>query len=52
MAGIEPATPCLQNKWGKALKALSSFAYTERKLSFRSLNCPEVVPKLLGYQHC
>ena len=44
VTGIEPATPCLQSRRGKTLKALSGVAYTENWRNFRSLKCPEVVP--------
>jgi hypothetical protein len=42
VTGIEPATPCLQSRAGKTLKALSGVAYTENQRNFRS----SVVPKL------
>ena len=29
VTGIEPATPCLQTRWGKTLTALFGVAYTE-----------------------
>src|SRR5882762_9087621 len=44
VAGLEPATPCLQTRQGKTLTALSGVAYTENQRNFRSLKCPEVVP--------
>jgi hypothetical protein len=44
VAGIEPATPCLQRTEGKTLTALSGVAYTENQQNFRSLKYPEVVP--------
>jgi len=46
VAGIEPATPCLQSWEGKTLNALTGVAYTESQLDFRSLKCPEVVPNI------
>ena len=54
VAGIEPATPCLQSWEGKTLNALTGVAYTESQLDFRSLKCPEVVPNIpvLDFSHC
>jgi hypothetical protein len=34
VAGIEPATPCLQRTEGKTLTALSGVAYTENQRIF------------------
>jgi len=48
VAGIEPATPCLQTRQGKTLTALSGVAYTENQQNFRSLKYPEVVPNRSG----
>jgi len=44
VAALEPAAPCLQNRPGKILTALSGVAYTENWRNSRSLKCPEVVP--------
>jgi hypothetical protein len=44
VAGLEPATPCLQRTEGKTLTALSGVAYTENQRNFCSLKYPEVFP--------
>jgi hypothetical protein len=54
VAGIEPATPCLQSWEEKTLKALSGVANTETQRNFRSLSCPDVVPSIpvLAFPRC
>src|SRR5204863_10023212 len=42
VAGIEPATPCLQSREGKTLKCFDGVAYRENQQNSRS----PVVPKL------
>jgi hypothetical protein len=44
VAGIEPATPCLQSEQGKTLNSFVGVAYTENQRSSRSLKYSEVVP--------
>ena len=41
MAGLEPATPCLQSWEGKTLNALT-VAYTENQRNSRSPNVPKL----------
>jgi hypothetical protein len=49
VAGLEPAAPCLQSRPGKTLTALSGVAYMVNQRHFRSLKCPEVVPRVKLY---
>ena len=44
VAGIEPATPCLQSREEKTLKCFDGVAYTEKSTKFSLSSCPEVVP--------
>ena len=48
VTGIEPVPPARKESWGKTLKVLSDIAYAENRRDFRSLKCPEVVPKFVG----
>jgi len=50
VTGIEPVTPCLQSRPGKTQTALSGVAYMENQRNFRSLKCPEVVPKRMAHR--
>src|SRR5215475_2008958 len=43
--GIEPATPCLQSRQRENTKGFVWFRLREKSANFRSLKCPEVVPK-------
>ncbi len=42
MAGIEPATPCLQSRYGKTLKCFDGVAYTGKQQNSRSPNVPKL----------
>jgi len=42
VAGIEPATPCLQSRRGKTLKCFVGVAYTDHERNFRSPNIPKL----------
>jgi len=42
VAGIEPATPCLQSRPDKILTALSGVAYTDNQQDSRSPNVPKL----------
>ncbi len=42
VAGIEPATPCLQSEQGKTLNSFVGVAYTENQRSSRSSNIPKL----------
>src|SRR5215469_5914009 len=51
VAGLEPATPCLQSRLGKTLNAFAGVAYTETRQNSRSSNVPKLSREFRRPEH-